>query len=89
MSEMSFKQAKELVERMEFSEIALKNATKVLDESYKTFGKASENFDKTLDKQEEIIERLPKLDKKMSYMFLAVAINIGFILGLVIGKYVL
>ena len=89
MSEMSFKQAKELVERMEFSEIALKNATKVLDESYKTFGKASENFDKTLDKQEEIIEKLPKLDKKMSYMFLAVAINIGFILGLVIGKYVL
>ena len=86
---MSFKQAKELVERMEFSEIALKNATKVLDESYKTFGKASENFDKTLDKQEEIIEKLPKLDKKMSYMFLAVAINIGFILGLVIGKYVL
>lgn len=86
---MSFKQAKELVERMEFSEIALKNATKVLDESYKTFGKASENFNKTLIKQEEIIERLPKSDKKMSYMFLAVAINIGFILGLVIGKYLL
>jgi hypothetical protein len=89
MSEMSFKQAKELVERMEFSEIALKNATKVLDESYKTFGKASENFDKTLNKQEEILNKLPKLDKKMSYMFLALAINIGFILGLIIGKYVL
>ncbi|MBU3015413.1 hypothetical protein KO488_11635 [Poseidonibacter lekithochrous] len=89
MSEMSFKQAKELVERMEFSEIALKNATKVLDESYKTFGKASENFDKTLNKQEEILGKLPKLDKKMSYMFLAVAINIGFILGLLIGKYIL
>ena len=65
MSDMSFKQAKELVERMEFSEIALKNATKVLDESYKTFGKASENFDKTINKQEEILEKLPKLDKKM------------------------
>jgi hypothetical protein len=89
MSEMSFKQAKELVERMEFSEIALKNATKVLDESYKTFGKASENFDKTLNKQEKILDKLPKLDKKMSYMFLALAINVGFILGLVIGKYVL
>jgi len=89
MSEMSFKQAKELVERMEFSEIALKNATKVLDESYKTFGKASENFDKTLNKQEKIIDKLPQLDKKMSYMFLAVAVNIGFILGLVIGKYIL
>ena len=89
MSEMSFKQAKELVERMEFSEIALKNATKVLDDSYKTFGKASENFDKTLNKQEEILDKLPQLDKKMSYMFLAVAINIGFILGLLIGKYIL
>ena len=89
MSEMSFKQAKELVERMEFSEIALKNATKVLDDSYKTFGKASENFDKTLNKQEEILKKLPRLDKKMSYMFLAIAINIGFILGLLIGKYIL
>ena len=89
MSEMSFKQAKELVERMEFSEIALKNATKVLDDSYKTFGKASENFDKTLNKQEEILKKLPQVNKKMSFMFLAVAINIGFIIGLIIGKYIL
>ena len=86
---MSFKQAKELVERMEFSEIALKNATKVLDDSYKTFGKASENFDKTLNKQEEILKKLPQVNKKMSFMFLAVAINIGFIIGLIIGKYIL
>ena len=89
MSEMSFKQAKELVERMEFSEIALKNATKVLDDSYKTFGKASENFEKTLTKQEELLEIIPKTNKKMSLMSLAVAINIGFIIGLVIGKYIL
>lgn len=89
MSEMSFKQAKELVERMEFSELALKNATKVLDDSYKTFGKASENFDKTLNKQEEILKKLPQVNKKMSFMFLAVAINIGFIIGLIIGKYIL
>lgn len=86
---MSFKQAKELVERMEFSELALKNATKVLDDSYKTFGKASENFDKTLNKQEEILKKLPQVNKKMSFMFLAVAINIGFIIGLIIGKYIL
>ena len=89
MSEMSFKQAKELVERMEFSELALKNATKVLDDSYKTLGKASENFDKTLNKQEEVLKKLPEANKKMSFMFLAVAINIGFILGLIIGKYIL
>ncbi len=89
MSEMSFKQAKELVERMEFSELALKNATKVLDDSYKTLGKASENFEQTLNKQEQVLDRLPHADKKMSLMFLAVAVNIGFILGLVIGKYIL
>ncbi|MGB1227167.1 MAG: hypothetical protein ACPG9K_04690 [Poseidonibacter sp.] len=89
MSEMSFKQAKELVERMEFSELALKNATKVLDDSYKTFGKASENFEKTLNKQEEILDKIPKTNRKMSFMFLAVAVNIGFILGLIIGKYIL
>ncbi|WP_228144687.1 MULTISPECIES: hypothetical protein [Arcobacteraceae] len=86
---MSFKQAKELVERMEFSELALKNATKVLDDSYKTLGKASENFDKTLNKQEKILEQIPQNNKKMSMMFLAVAVNIGFILGLIIGKYIL
>lgn len=89
MSEMSFKQAKELVERMEFSELALKNATKVLDDSYKTFGKASENFEKTLNMQEEILDKIPKTNRKMSFMFLAVAVNIGFILGLIIGKYIL
>jgi len=89
MSEMSFKQAKELVERMEFSEIALKNATKVLDNSYKTLGKASENFDNTLNKQEKFLEKIPQSDKKISFMFLALAINIGFILGLLVGKYIL
>ena len=89
MSEMSFKQAKELVERMEFSEIALKNATKVLDNSYKTLGKASENFDNTLRKQEKFLEKIPQSDKKISFMFLALAINIGFILGLLVGKYIL
>ena len=89
MSEMSFKQAKELVERMEFSELTLKNATKVLDDSYKTLGKASINFDKTLQKQEEILDKIPQSDKKISFMFLALAINIGFIFGLLVGKYIL
>lgn len=89
MSEMSFKQAKELVERMEFSEIAIKKATNNLEKSSKSFEKSSKNFDKVLKEQEDIITKIPQSDKKMSYMFLAVAINVGFILGLVIGKYVL
>ncbi len=82
MSDMSFKQAKELVERMEFSEIALKRAVDNLE-------KSSENFDITLKHQEDIINKLPYADKKLSYMSIAVAVNIGLIVGLLIGKYLL
>ena len=82
MSDMSFKQAKELVERMEFSEIALRKAIKNLD-------KSSNNFEETLKQQEEVLTILPKSDKKLSLMKLIVGINIGFILGLVVGKYFL
>ena len=79
---MSFKQAKELVERMEFSEIALKRAVDNLE-------KSSQNFDITLKHQENIINKLPYADKKLSYMSIAVAVNIGLIVGLLIGKYLL
>jgi hypothetical protein len=89
MSEMSFKQAKDLVERMEFSEIALKRAVSTLEKSTKTFDKSSKIFDNTLKQQEEVLTKIPKNNKKISYMFIAVALNIGFILGLVAGKYVL
>jgi ElaB/YqjD/DUF883 family membrane-anchored ribosome-binding protein len=82
MSDMSFKQAKELVERMEFSEIALKRAVDNLE-------KSSENFDITLKHQEDIINKLPYADKKLSYMSIAVAVNVGLIVGLLIGKYLL
>ena len=82
MSDMSFKQAKELVERMEISEIALKRAVDNLE-------KSSENFDITLKHQEDIINKLPYADKKLSYMSIAVAVNVGLIVGLLIGKYLL
>mgnify|MGYP006369607659 FL=1 len=82
MSDMSFKQAKELVERMEFSEIALRKAVD-------NFEKLSQNFDITLKHQEDIINKLPYADKKLSYMYIAVAVNIGLIVELIIGKYLL
>ena len=82
MSDMSFKQAKELVERMEFSEIALKKAVLNLE-------KSAQNFETTLKHQEDILNKLPYADKKLSYMYIAVATNIGLILGLIIGKYLL
>ena len=79
---MSFKQAKELVERMEFSEIALKKALENLE-------KSSQNFETTLKHQEDIINKLPYADKKLSYMYIAVSVNIGLIIGLILGKYLL
>ena len=82
MSDMSFKQAKELVERMEFSEIALKKAVSNLE-------KSAQNFETTLKHQEDVLNKLPYADKKLSYMSLAVAVNVGMIIGLLIGKYFL
>ena len=79
---MSFKQAKELVERMEFSEIALRRAVDGLE-------KSTQNFDVTLKHQEDIINKLPYADKKLSYMTIAVAVNVGLIIGILIGKYLL
>ena len=79
---MSFKQAKELVERMEFSEIALKKAVSNLE-------KSAQNFETTLKHQEDVLNKLPYADKKLSYMSLAVAVNVGLIIGLLIGKYFL
>lgn len=82
MSDMSFKQAKELVERMEFSEIAINKAMENLE-------KSSQNFEETLKHQEDIINRLPYVDKKLSIMAILVAGNIGLIIGLLIGKFLL
>ena len=50
MSDMSFKQAKELVERMEFSEIALKKAVLNLE-------KSAQNFETTLKHQEDVLNK--------------------------------
>ena len=82
MSEMSFKQAKELVERMEFSEIAIRKSIDNLE-------KASSSFQESLKLQEDIVNRLPYSDKKLSIMKVAVSLNIGLIIGIFIGKYFL
>ncbi|PRM91690.1 hypothetical protein CJ672_08580 [Arcobacter cryaerophilus gv. occultus] len=82
MSEMSFKQAKELVERMEFSEIAIRKSIDNLE-------KASSSFQESLKLQEDVVNRLPYSDKKLSIMKVAVSLNIGLIIGIFIGKYLL
>lgn len=82
MSEMSFKQAKELVERMEFSEIAIRKSIDNLE-------KASNSFEESLKLQEDIVKRLPHADKKLSFMRFAIALNLGLLIGIFIGKYLL
>ena len=80
MSDMSFKQAKDLLERFELAELTLNETLKKIDNSTK-------NFEKGVKKQEEILYHIPQTDKKLMLMKLVVAVNIGVILGLVIAKY--
>jgi hypothetical protein len=81
MSDMSFKQAKELAEQLELSEITLKQMLKKIDI-------ATENFDSSLKKQELILNYVPNSDKKLIFMKILVGSNIGFIIGLIVAKYI-
>jgi len=81
MSDMSFKQAKELAEQLELSEITLKEMLKKID-------MASNSFEKSLIKQESILSYLPNSDKKLTYMKILIGVNVGFILGLIVAKYI-
>ncbi len=82
MSDMSFKQAKELVDKIELTELTL-NKTAI------DIQKSSTNFNESLKHQEYILELLPKANLKLNTMRILVGINIGFILGLLVGKYIL
>ncbi|MCD4757625.1 MAG: hypothetical protein K8R39_05100 [Arcobacteraceae bacterium] len=82
MSDMSFKQAKELTERFELAEITLTQTLKRVD-------RATENFDRALLEQEKIVRTIPKTDKKLELMKIIVALNIGFIIGLLVSKYII
>lgn len=80
MSDMSFKQAKELTEQFELAELTLSQTLKRID-------RASTNFDRSLANQEKIISFVPEADKKLNNMKIIVALNIGFLIGLVVSKY--
>lgn len=82
MSDMSFKQAKEITERFELAEITLTQTLKRVD-------RATENFDRALTEQEKIVRTIPKTDKKLELMKIVVALNIGFIIGLLVSKYII
>jgi len=78
MSDMSFKQAKELVEKIELAELTLK---KTADD----INKSTQNFNETLKKQEQMLKLLPKTDKKLNFLKLLIVLHVGFIVGVIVG----
>jgi len=82
MSDMSFKQAKELVDKIELTELSLQKTVKDIEESSKSFTEA-------LRQQKLILEIVPSMSSKLTVLKLLVAINFGFLLGLIAGKYIL
>jgi hypothetical protein len=80
MSDMSFKQAKELVEKMELVELSLKNTISDVND-------ATAQFKKSLFKQQNVIDNFPKIHTKLNILRFIVALNIGFVVGVFVGKY--
>jgi len=82
MSDMSLKQAKDIAERLELVEITLKDTLKHIELS-------SKEFENSLKKQKKILRYIPMQDKKLVIMKIIVALNVGFVIGLLVAKYIL
>jgi len=80
MSDMSFKQAKELVEKLELTELTLKKSNDDIERSTRV-------FNETLKKQEQLLKLMTIKDKKLDVLKLLVFLNIGFIGGLLVGVF--
>lgn len=79
---MTFKQAKEIVERLELAELSLRN-------SFDNIDYARRSLDDSLIEQKKVLKQVPQKDKKISILYLVITLNVGFILGLFVGKYLL
>lgn len=79
---MTFKQAKEIVERLELADLSLKN-------SFDNVDFARRSLDDSIIEQKKVLKQLPDRDKKINYLFILIAVNVGFIAGLFVGKYLL
>jgi len=82
MSDMSFKQAKEITERLELSEVTLKSTLINIE-------KVTLNFDNLLDKYENVNIQLEKKDSRITNLKILIGINVGFIIGLLVSNYFL
>lgn len=79
---MSFKQAKELVEKIELTELSLKKTVDDIEASSKSFNEA-------LRQQRIIMDLIPRANFKMGLLKLLIAVQIGFIAGIFVGIYIL
>lgn len=82
MSDMSFKQAKDLVEKIELTELSLKKTVDDIEASSKSFNEA-------LRQQRIIMDLIPRANFKMGLLKLLIAVQIGFIAGIFVGIYIL
>jgi len=82
MSDMSLKQAKEIADRLELAELSLKHLLTNVEKSTKA-------FEETLIDQKQIINAMPITDKKLNNMKILVGINFGFVLGLLVSKFII
>ena len=78
MSDMSFKQAKDIAEKLELSEITLKSTLNNIQ-------RATSNLDELSNQKKEFCNK----DSKIINLKILIGINFGFILGLLISKYFL
>lgn len=79
---MSFKQAKDLVEKIELTELSLKKTVDDIEASSKSFNEA-------LRQQRIIMDLIPRANFKMGLLKLLIAVQIGFIAGIFVGIYIL
>ncbi len=82
MSDMTFKQAKEIVERLELAELSLRNTFDNIDH-------ARRSLDDSIIAQKKVLNLIPQKDKKVSIMYLIMMLNVGFLIGLLVGKYII
>jgi hypothetical protein len=82
MSDMTFKQAKEIVERLELAELSLRN-------SFDNIDYARRSLDDSIIEQKKVLNHIPQKDRKVSILALIIMLNLGFIAGLFVGKFIL
>jgi len=82
MSDMTFKQAKDVVDRLELCDLSLRN-------SFDNIDFARRSLDDSIIAQKKVLKQLPEKESKIKYLYLIIMLNVGFILGLFVGKYLL